>query len=1106
MNSCGVSKRLMYSFFLFQRLSRKNGVREDESNWYWDPPPQNSNLDLQMEEKYKLQIRALQDEISTLKERETVDLRPYTEEELNRLRLENQNLTANLEDLDNQHQLAMERLLSLKKELQKNFEVLKQEHEDLKSSNDEYTTQIKILTEKVGERDKEIENLKATKLDYDTLYHKYQNLERIHGLLRENAEKFQEENQDLHEEIFKLQEQVTKLEHDLEVAAKNFDLSNTVPKEKYEDVLKELSEFKCRRNLSSIQLDEINIDDNAKSVIENLKRDINDLKHQITQKDSEHYNDTKSVKSEKIMQLYNKYVNFELPVDYVGEIPSIGDNVVLYKLESAFKTLNSFKKDIDNLEHKLSEKNHNINHLQTQIDDLTTENDFLTTDIQHFERELNEMKKNNDFLISEIAALKNTSKLEPIIETHEDNLAKLETELADCNRINKTFESEIKRIETELDEVRKEKTILQDSLNDLKIKYTSMLEELELFKNQTKAVQELENNTNCHNTESLKRLTDEIDELKKKLNVANAKNEQLSIDLHIIENDKVLLTKQVDDLKHSLEEKSSANKELECLKAALDHKLQDFEIKIDEVIKHKEDAERDKIILEEKVTVLEKELTSNYNSVSRVDIEKLTAEKLETTAKLETLLKENINLEQTIDRLKIEIDNLKEKENQLISENYSLKTSTKINSENSDVLQKKIEELKSRIIQQDLINDEISNLKIENQNLLDKKLHLEAELLATDSKIVHLEEEFEKLITDLNEKDTIIDTLNVTITKNNTTLVSLNETVKDLEKMVAMKNDELQRLKKDFDEISTQHKESSVKCNKTVEELNRMHIEKEEISKEIFILQEELNTKNNEISTLTNHLDTVEKSNAELKSTIDEKDKEIKELNQSIVEMTDKIKTVDNTSHQNDEYAKLVEEKNTIENTVTELRNEMINKDKELFEIKAKCEQLDKVVIEYKAIIDQVSVEKTELINLINLKHNESVQYHNEIQRLNVLILEQTNEFKKLIEEKDRLLQNHSECGNCERLRITLKEKDEIIIALNQNVTEFDRVKSELMNSSETVRLLTEKCDNLDKSLAIQLDAVKKLTAENMQVGFFKILFTYRFMIRTNLVFLTISS
>ncbi|KAJ0170635.1 hypothetical protein K1T71_014006 [Dendrolimus kikuchii] len=1068
-----------------ERLSRKNGVREDESSWYWDPPPQSSNFDHHhIEDKYKLQIRALQDEISTLRERETIDLRPDAEEEISRLRLENQNLTANLEDLDNQHQLAMERLLSLKKELQKNFEVLKQEHEDLKSSNDEYTAEIKTLLGTVGERDKEIENLKSMKSDYDTLYHKYQNLERVHSLLRENAEKFQEENQDLHEEIFKLQEQVTKLEHDLEVAANASDLSHTVPKEKYEEVLKEVSELKSRRNLNTIQLDEVNIDDNAKSVIENLKRDINDLKHQITQNDSDHYNDTKSVKSEKIMQLYNKYVNFELPVDYVGEIPVMGDNIVLYKLESAFKTLNSFKKDIDNLEHKLSEKNHNINHLQTQIDDLTTENDFLTTDIQHFERELNEMKKNNDFLISEIAALKNTSKLEPIIETHEDNLAKLETELADCNRINKTFESEIKRIETELAEVRKEKTILQGSLSDLKLKYTSMLEELELFKNQTKAVQELENNTNCHNTEVLKRLTDEIDELKKKLNAANAKSEQLSIDLHIIENDKVLLTKQVDDLKHTLEEKSSAHKELECLKVALDHKLQDFESKIDEVIKHKEEAESDKIILEEKVYVLQKELMSkDKTTVPSPDFEKVIAEKLDTTSKLEAILKDNTTLTKTIEGLKMEIENLNQKQNELVKENSSRKKNcTKTNEENTDALQKKIEELKAKIIQQDLINDEISNLKTENQNLFDKKLHLEAELSSTDTKIINLEEEFEKLITDLNEKDTIIDTLNVTITKNNNTLVTLNETVKDLEKQVVLKNDELQRLKKDFDELSAQHNESSVKSNRSVEELNRLHIEKEEISKQIFNLQEEVNTKNNEISSLTNLLENIEKSNAEFKNTIEKKDKEIKELNQSIVEMTDKIKTVDNTTHHNDEYAKLVQEKDTIENAVTELKNKMIDKDKQLFEIKTKCEQLDKVALEYKAIIDQVSVEKTELINLINLKHNESVQYHNEIQRLNALILEQTNEFKRIIEEKDRLLQNHSDCANCVRLRVTLKEKDEIIMALNQNVTEFDRIKTELFNASETVRLLTEKCDNLDKSLAIQLEAVKKLTAENMQL------------------------
>lgn len=1072
---------LTIPFQSFQRLSRKNGVKDEESSWYWDPPAQAPKSD--EENRYEEQIRALQDEIFDLRQRDTIALRPDGDE-LHRLREENKNLSSSLDDLDNQHQQAMERLLSLKKELQKNFEVLKQEHEDLQNSNDEYAALNQQLSAKLSERDREIENIKAAKADFDTLHHKYINLEKVHSMLRDNAEKFQEENQELHEEIFKLQEQVTKLEHEIEIDTKHSELSNTVPRERYDELLRELNETKDRRNLNQVHLDEINIDDNAKSVIENLKRDINELKHKLSQKESDDQDsgDHKIVKSDKVMQLYNKYINFEIPVDYIGEMPSSHDNIVLFKLESVFKTVNSFRKEIDMLEHKISEKNLNINHLQTQIDDLTTENDFLNTDLQHYEGELNEMKKNNDFLISELAALKNTSKLEPIIETHEDNLAKLETELDNCNRINKSFESEIKRIEKELAEVKTEKTVLQESLSDLRSKYTVMLNEFETCATQTKAIVELENSAQKGHDEKLKKFTDEIDDLKKRLHASNAKNEQQSIDIHIIENDKVLLTKEVDDLKHTLEEKSSALNELISLNANLDQKLKNLEKQLDEVFNHKKGIESEKIKLLEKVESLE--VNSTNKSLSHAEIERLAIEKEHLVNKIDQITKENITLAETVQELTTDITNLKQKQQEVLSENHTLKNCSK--SENEiKLLQQTIEELKAKIIQQEVLKNEMLQVKDENHKLTERKLQLETELASTDSKIGHLEQEFEKLITDLNEKDTIIDTLNSTVAQNNITLTALNENVAGLENSLQIKNQEIQKLTQSLKEVSDKLNDTTQKSDSGFEELKKLHTTKEEITKQLFAINEDINSKNSQISKLTNRSEELEKICNEHKATIDSKDKEIKELNQSIVELRDKIKTANNITHHNDEYAKLVQEKKTIENEVTSLKNNLTMKENELSEMKVKSDQLETACLEYTTILENATKEKTDIINLITLKHNESIQYHNEIQRLNHVLLEQTNEFKKAIEEKDKLIQNSSEsCSNCARLRITLKEKDEINMSLHQNATQYEQMKSELMNASDTVRSLTERCENLDRSLAIQLENVKKLTAENLQVIF----------------------
>lgn len=1053
-----------------------------------------------MDNRYQSQIRELQHEISNLRTRDA-ESTPELEQELIKLREENLNLTSNLEDLDNQHQLAMERLLALKKELQKNFEVLKQEHEDLKNTNDEYSTQIRLLVEKSDEKDKEIQILHGYKTDYETLQHKYCNLEKVHSLLRENAEKFQEENQDLHEEVFKLQEQVTKLEHEVEICNKHDELSNFVPRESFDELLKELNELRHRRSTNQMQLDEVNFDDNTKSVIEKFKRDIMELKHQIALTDSDNH---KKIGSEKIMQLYYKYVNFELPVDYLGEMPSSEDKIILFKLENIFKTLNAFKRDIDALQHKLSEKNHNINHLQTQIDDLTTENDFLTTDIQHYEGELNEMKKNNDFLISEIAALKNTSKLEPIIETHEDNIAKLETELDHCTMQNKTFENKILQIEFELAEVKAEKVVLQESLNEMRNKYTVMLEELKQLKNQTKEVQELENSSNTQCTVKLQQAHDEIDALKKKLNTTNAKNEQLSIDLHIIENDKVLLTKEIDDLKHALEENVLANKELETLKTTLDQKLEDLEHRLNEVLKHSHATESEKLSLEKKIIFLENNSTTSTDLNQKSEHDTIAAQQV-LDEKLQTVVKENASLTEKICKLTNDIAHLKKVEQELRAENSTLKNNTNAECAHVSELQETIDDLKAKVIQLNTCKTQITKLKEENHKLSERKLELEGELFSTDKKIMHLEEEFDKLIADINDKDTIIDSLNIKANESSNTIKSLNESVSDLTKTLNSKNDEIHKLSFSIKEIMEKFNDNAFKCDRNIEELARLQYEKEEMSKQILSLNEEINARNSQLTAMTIRSEELEKTCNQYKTVIENKDKEIKELNQSITEIRDKIKITDNLTRINDEYAKLVQVKETIEKEVTVLESQLTTKDieladveKELTELKtllktkeneltdviSKSEQMEKSCTEYKTILENATKEKGELINLINLKHNESIQYHTEIQRLNHILLEQTGEFKRLIEEKDSLVQNKTEnCTNCENLKITLKEKDEIIKSLNVNSTEYETMKSELLQATETIKNLSEKCDTLDKSLAIQLEAVKKLTAENVQVN-----------------------
>ncbi|XP_041985992.1 thyroid receptor-interacting protein 11-like [Aricia agestis] len=1027
-----------------ERLARKNGVKEDETSWYWDPPPQASKPNSEVE-AYKTQIQELQAKLSAVENQKPTG----DDDEIARLREENQNLASSLEDLDSQHQMAMEKLLALKKELQKNFEVLKQEHEELKSANSEFASVIKELESKLAEKDDVIETMKASQFDYATLHHKYQNLERVHGLLKENAEKFQEENQELNEEVFKLQEQVANLEHELEIAGKPPDLTDMVPKEKYESVLKQLNDFKKRRDSNQMHLDEVNIDDNAKGVIETLKRDISMLKQRLAHQEGvNHDNDSKSISADKIVQLYNKYVNFELPVDTPQS-----DNDMIVKLESIFKAVRSYKQEMDDLQAKLFEKISSINNLQAQIDELTSENEYLTSDVQHLESDLEEMKKNNDFLISEIAALKSASKLEPIIETHEDNLAKLETELADCNKINKTFESEIRRIEKELSVVKNEKNILQDSLNDMRNKYKSMLDQLEMCKTESRALQDLENDEKLLKTTQVKKSTDEFDQLRRRLSIANSEKERLAIDNNIIENDKVILIGEINELKNALVASSNSHKELESMKIILDHKLQELEIKLDEVLKDKEDVEKENVKLNEDLHTLQ-------NKLATMNIKESENKKL--AEQLDAARKNNASLQEKCDSLSKALQNLRQEKEALHNEYNAIKQQSISVSNSSSELEKITTELMLKSEQLKKLEMDINILQENNNCMIQEKLKQDKEITDKNNTILNLEKQLQN-VADLSKK-----------------LQDLEHTIKD-------KDAQIEAV---FVEISNKSKEleaANITRDHLQDKIAALERHQENMTQQLQEHVKELNVKNNKIAVLNNNIsriDDLEKLCAEYKNNIESKEKEIEGLNQHISELNNRIQVSEHTSTSNDDLIKINEEKIALESSLKNLHQELQTKEQTIADFTRKLGVLENTCKEYKLAIDTANTEKTEFINLVNLKHNESIQYHNEIQRLNHVLLEQANEYKKLVEEKEQLAKNNvDKCPNCEALQRILIEKDEIISALNQNASGYEQLKSELNNNKETVKNLTRRCEDLDKNLTIQLDVVKKLSAENLQLS-----------------------
>ncbi|KPJ01223.1 Thyroid receptor-interacting protein 11 [Papilio xuthus] len=569
-----------------------------------------------------------------------------------------------------------------------------------------------------------------------------------------------------------------------------------------------------------------------------------------------------------------------------------------------------------------------------------------------------------------------------------------------------------------------------------------MLNELDLCKTQTNNMAELENSSNVMNNE---KLVDEIDALKKKLNALTAKNEQSAIDKHILENDKVLLTKEIDDLKNNLQLRLGEIKKIEIENSNLKSNVSELMKKIKEF-----EGKFDK-----PVTTTEETCSTDIDNKSTVD----------------DLMSENLTLTTRIDELNGNLKTLNTSMTELLAENATLRNDAKSQMQKIVSLEKSISETENVVKQFKMISKDVVALKEENDRLLRLKDTLETDLFAANNKISNLEEELGKLVSDLNEKDVTIDKLRT------------NEgTIEKLQKNISSKALEIEALNTEYKKLNDKLSKTNDNLNRNQDELSSLHVKKEEIDKQLYALNDEVNHKNSAIAMLSDRIEKLEKTNHDYKSIVEKKEKQIKELNQSLTELTEKLTTID-TTHQNDEYKKLIDQLTAIGKLSYELNQQLENKHKEINDLEHKMEQFEKAHVEYQNIVEQSQIEKASLINLINLKHNESLQYHNEIQRLNLVILEQTEKQKKLVQEMDAIVQNKTtNCTNCDNIKTSLKEKDEMIANLNEKIQDKEKLKVDLTNAGETIKNLTKRCEDLDSSLTNQQEIIKKLTTENAQL------------------------
>lgn len=1153
---------------------------EEETSWFWDPPDAETSTpskSSKIDEKQRLSalVTSLQSEISNLKaEVEAAKKNKNNEaespvennadeinelrEQLDLLKNENVTLTTNLEDLDTHHQLALEEVIKLKKELQVNYEIVQKKNEILEKDIADYKTRLRNMeTEEAASfKDLSETNLKLIS-DLDTMHHKFDNLERVHRMLTENTEKFQEENQELSEENFKLQEECARMQHDMEQLQNTNQLpvisnENHVPNEKYReledknlDLERKLADLVPKKNSDDGGLDTI-LDSNAQEVIAKLKFEIVELQNKLnTNEEIKRLNleidhlrkevdclstqQTENfISCESIRKVIDKYMAPDFPA--IQKYLKNSSAELLEYTDMCLKNYADLRSKNETLESRASEDSRIINNLQANIDEMNAEIDILNGDLSHYSHECSEQKKNNDFLIAEIGALKSVSKLEPILEhNNEEHMEKLQTELEDCSNLNKNIEAELEKYENQLLEAETEKNKVVSELNSCKEELTQAKDEIDLLKKAQ---------NNAVDDESLsilqKKLADtqnELDKTKSQLHSVSVENEKNKIDLTIVDNDKVLLMREISELKANIQTKSIIEdyaKKIEAEKTDLEIKLchlSEMETMV-ETLNKKNDYLKERIgrldaMVASSAMNLTQEIISHKNREMRTnrtfkekEEELLKAQQkiiaLETVPNIAVLLEVKRELEDCSTKLadfngpylsppssvseasKYPVDcdiliedGLRDAAESLISNVEVLKQSVLKDRDST------FETLKAELARS---NSELEDLKTAYESL--KLISIDKKTL--EAKVKRMTEEATERQKDIDSFDQQYNKLFEELTRVKQERDDMNEKAKEIMSLVDEKDKEIVAKIVDIDMLKEEIKEIDAEFTKVKEQKHKLCLEKDILRNQNL----EIEKKNEKIIENEQIIDTLNKKITRLET----------EMEYIRVQNIEKLAEAKSKAAENpqakDEYLRLKADYDSIEKQKLGTDAQIQTLSTALSELEAKIKSLtteEEVTIEelkqlasHKAEaevqIQQLNTEKNELISLVTQKHQESITYHAEIQRLNAVLFTESEKYKELEKLTEHLKATAQEINRTDRetssqdvehLTTVLREKTDRCSQLEGILDEIRKAgitPDELEKLREKNQFLVEKCEIMGNNLVMEQANTRQIVQEKIQV------------------------
>lgn len=1030
-------------------------------------------------------------------------------EKLGQISNENRELNSNLEELDKQHNMAIEKVLSVKNNLHADFNKLKDDYTELQKQN---IAQEYEMVQELNKLKEIIGTLNQNAVDMNT---KYEKVEKSLVNASQNNIESQNEIAALKEEIkrivcenvessllYEAKEKELNLNYDNFIAEKcKLEANYTDIKQKYDELMNlnlQKGETLLRESNELLNVEKQKLEDsNAVSEQEN-----NSSTSSATQTTSSVKVENEEIaalrtrideivaEKNKLEEEYYGLQDSKLDLqrafhEYKSTTASDANNELISELQDIIKQITvekqKWEEDFIALQDKSASSSSSNTGSNELIAQLKAEIEQLKVEKYQVEVDFNVLQDDNLDLQREYHAYKAEVIQNPVVipactnEWQDDNnVVKIEatsTTSSTESGLIAELKAQIEQLKVEKYQVEVDFNVLQDA--DLDLQREFRLYKAEVIQSKTSAT--------SHSDEK-----DEFNDQQESIDHLAAENRKLRDELQAIEIKNSSLGDNVETLKAAKQQVEAELTTLQEMQKQIESEFSDMKFKHNKVV-----AEN-----------------SNIDDLN-AKLSNLSIEKRQIEEDFNVLQDANLDLQREFSKLTGEMNDLRSNHSLLKTqlEGFDPDEQTFTNSEVKQLLKRyfsyesdadvanyleefliKFKDVHSKLLalEKNFIESSAlcNSLKVEKENLLQERDNLKSDLNHYELECSDLSKNNDLLITEIeNLKCSKLETINENCEDSIVSLEKQLEDCSNLNQGLEVEFEELQtkyqQLEQQVMEYKNNQKQFKIQIDVLENEKSNLLFEINElqVNDQNAVSQEENTNYEKTIESLRQQLATISQEHSQLSEMHQSQQtaalENIKRLEESIQLKDSSVTQIDQTrkhledklSHQD---AEIVELRNAIGNITSELQQEKTKANDYLTEMKKYQEKLfentnDRKFLDeittLKTTIDNMNKEKNELIGLITIKHNENIQYHQEIQRLNQLLyleIEKTKNFS---------------CSNCTSLQNELAKLQQSSITSHE-VEKFN----------DQIHFLREKSDILTQNLVAEQANQKLVHQEKLEL------------------------